>query len=85
MLVAQDYDGSALSAKTPTLNKGDRVALLVDTSQVFGDATTFDSTNGDGIGVRTSISGEVVPEIGSPAVIDFTTPTSYTEQIVNLQ
>ncbi len=81
LLVAQDYDGSALSAETPTLNKGDRVALLVNASQVFRDA----SDDADGIDVRTSISGEVVPEIGTSAIIDFTTPTAYTQRIIALQ
>ncbi len=80
LLAVQDYDGSVLSGETPSLNKGDRVALLVNASKVFGDGST-----GAGIGVRTSISGEVVPEIGTSAIIDFTTPTAYTSEIINLQ
>lgn len=74
LLAIQDYDGSLLS-ENPTMNKGDRVALLINASATFG-----------GVGVRQKAKGEVVPEVGTPGIISFTTPSAFTERsIVDLQ
>ena len=72
-LVVQDYDQSAILGTT--LNKGDIAALLVNTTAVFGTE----------IPVRTHITGKVIPEFGAPGVIDFTTPSTYTTEVVDLQ
>jgi len=74
IIVVQDYDGS-VQQTAPTLNQGDIVALTINATALFGNA----------IPVRTHITGQVVPEFGAPGVIDFTTPSTYTSAIVNLQ
>jgi len=76
ILVLEDADNSCLDA-TPVINKGDKVLLGIDTSVSF-------STN-SGINARTDVMGNVVPEQGSPGVVAFTTPASYTDNIIDLQ
>ncbi|ASJ02568.1 flagellin [Thermococcus profundus] len=73
IIVIQDYDTS-VQENSPTINAGDIVVLTVDVKDLFG-----------AIGVRKHITGQVVPEFGAPGVIDFTTPSTYTTPIVNLQ
>ncbi|ACS34036.1 flagellin [Thermococcus gammatolerans] len=73
IIVVQDYDHS-VQKQAPTLNKGDIVILGVNTYKVFG-----------GIPVRRHITGQVVPEFGAPGVIDFTTPSTYTSTVIELQ
>ncbi|WP_048056195.1 flagellin [Pyrococcus sp. ST04] len=73
IIVVQDYDNS-VQQESPTINAGDIVILTVNVEALFGP-----------IPVRTHITGEVVPEFGAPGVIDFTTPSTYTSAIVNLQ
>lgn len=68
LLILQDYDDS-LEGTNPTLNRGDRAALLVNTTKTFG-----------GIESRGEITGSVVPEIGTEGVIKFNTPTAFTEK-----
>ena len=74
IIVLQDADGS-ITATTPTMNSGDRVALAINTTTVFGSA----------IPVNTHVYGQVKPEFGAPGVIDFTTPPTYTVSVVELQ
>ncbi|AMM53373.1 flagellin [Pyrococcus kukulkanii] len=76
IIVIQDSDGS-VKQTYPTLNTGDIVVLAVNASAVFSD------TNGIPPGTR--ITGEVVPEFGAPGVIEFTTPSTYTESVMELQ
>ena len=74
IIVVQDYDQS-VGSTTPTMNQGDIVILTVNSTALFNKP----------IPVRTHITGKVVPEFGAPGVIDFTTPSTYTTEIVNLQ
>jgi len=74
IIVLQDADGS-IKATTPTMNSGDRVALAINATAVFTSA----------IPVNTHVYGQVKPEFGAPGIIDFTTPPTYTVNIVELQ
>jgi flagellin FlaB len=74
VIVLEDADGSIASGSTPVINRGDHVILAVNTSQCFTNIST-----------RTDVIGMVIPEEGSPGVISFTTPASYTERVVELQ
>ncbi len=73
IIVLQDEDGS-LQWDFPTLNKGDKVIITVNTTTQF-----------TGIEERTHITGQVRPEFGAPGIIDFTTPPAYTTKVVELQ
>jgi flagellin FlaB len=75
ILVLEDADGS-LSRYAPVINAGDKVVLYIDTIACFG---------GDGIAERTDVFGWVYPEYGSPGVISFRTPASYTDTLYDLQ
>ena len=76
IMVLEDADGSCTETN-PVINRGDKVLLCVDTTQSF-------SATG-GIDERTDIWGVACPELGSPAVIAFTTPASYNDNIYDLQ
>jgi len=71
VIVLQDADGSCISTN-PVINFGDHVVLAV------GNAFS-------GISPRTDVFGMVISEEGSPGVIGFRTPESYTETILALQ
>ena len=73
IIVLEDADSSC-SSTSPVINRGDQVYLTVNTSQCFG-----------GIGTREDVFGLVIPEEGSPGVISFTSPSSYSVNIVDLQ
>ncbi len=79
IIVIQDSDDS-LSADYPTLNQGDIVVLTV---RVGTDSQS--GVFGYGIAPGKKITGEVVPEFGAPGVIEFTTPSTYTEEVMELQ
>jgi archaeal flagellin FlaB len=76
ILVLEDADGSCTETN-PVINRGDKVLLCIDTTQSF-------SATG-GINGRTDIWGIVCPEQGSPGVISFITPSSYSNNIYDLQ
>ena len=73
ILVLKDPDTS-LSRYSPVINRGDKVILFVDTHECFGE-----------IGERIDVFGYVYPEHGSPGVISFRTPASYSDTIYDLQ
>ena len=73
ILVLKDPDTS-LSRYSPVINRGDKVICFVDTNVCFGD-----------IGERTDVFGYIYPEHGSPGVISFRTPASYSDTIYDLQ
>lgn len=75
--VVQDTDKSMIdSPNSPVLNWGDIAGILIDTTG-FG--------KGSGLPPATHVTGKVIPENGAAGVIDFTTPHSYTQQILELQ
>jgi len=73
-LVVEDADNSVTSSTVVVINRGDKVYLGVNTTGCFND-----------ISERTDIWGIVVPELGSPGVISFRTPASYTDNVMDLQ
>lgn len=75
IIVCEDADESCQSA-TPVINRGDKVILTVNA----GAAAGFNQ-----LAERTDISGQVIPEEGSPGIIAFRTPSSYTDNILILQ
>ncbi|WP_048151280.1 flagellin [Palaeococcus ferrophilus] len=75
--VINDGDGS-MTKDHPTLSWGDYAALLIDT-------TGFTGPRGAGISPATKIVGKVIPETGAAGVIDFTTPSTYNYNVLELQ
>lgn len=73
VIVVRDVDTSC-SSTTPVINNGDLVVLLVNTSKCFS-----------GISTRTDVSGNVYPEYGISGVIAFTTPSAFSNTIIDLQ
>ena len=73
ILVLNDADGSC-SRYTPVINTGDKVMLFVDAHACFNK-----------IQERTDVFGYVYPEHGSPGVISFRTPSSYSDTVYDLQ
>jgi len=73
IIVLQDADSSCTQA-SPVINFGDHVILAIDSNSVFS-----------GLSPRTDVSGLVISEEGAPGIIGFTTPSSYTDSIMELQ
>jgi len=73
IVVIRDPAGS-LTAAHPVLTTGSEVVLLVNTSAVFG-----------GLAQGQAITGQITPTVGSPGIIQFTTPSAYTEAVMELQ
>ena len=76
IIVLQDEDHSCLQT-TPIINRGDKVVLTIrcDSGGAFGGE----------ISERTDVFGRVVPEVGSPGIISFTTPPAYNDGIFDLR
>ena len=74
--VLQDYDGS-MGQQNPVLTRGDKAVLYIFTNT----SAVFDQQ----ISERTEIFGRVIPEIGAPGVISFTSPKAYVDTIYTLQ
>lgn len=74
--VLQDADGSCTSS-TPIIGYGDHVIIGLDTSSIF--------TTDSGLPPRTDVDGLVLIEEGAPGIIGFTTPSSYVDDIIELQ
>jgi archaeal flagellin FlaB len=73
ILVVEDADDS-LSSSAPVMNRGDKVYLCINTTATHSD---FEE--------RVDIWGIVVPEEGAQGMITFTTPASYTNNVMDLQ
>jgi len=74
IIVLEDADGSCSSGTSAVINSGDYVILSVDTSACFG-----------GFSPRDDIWGMVIPEEGSPGIINFRCPASFTTDVIELQ
>jgi len=73
ILVVEDPDYS-MSQDTPVMNRGDKVYICLNTTAAFND-----------IAERSDVWGMVAAELGSPGVISFRTPASYTDNVMDLQ
>ena len=85
IIALQDYDGS-VKRLSPVINRGDKVVLMIRCSGA--NSSGYNETVGcfgRCIPERTPIFGRVIPEVGAPGVISFTTPMSYNEYIFDLQ
>ena len=66
-----------MSRLTPVMNRGDKVILYIYTNSSY----VFNSQ----ISERVEIFGRVIPEVGAPGVIAFTSPKAYVDVIYTLQ
>ena len=73
IMVIRDIDSSC-SVSTPTINSDDLVVLLLNTTKCFS-----------GLGTRTEVFGDVIPEQGISGAISLTTPSAYIDTIIELQ
>jgi len=73
IIVLEDADGSC-GATTPVINSGDLVVIGINTDKAFS-----------GLSPREDIWGLVMPEEGSPGVINFRCPASFTDAVLELQ
>ena len=73
VLVIEDADDS-ISSTAPVMNRGDKVYLCINAT---GTHNTLEE--------RLDIWGIVVPEEGAPGMVSFTTPASYTDNVMDLQ
>jgi flagellin FlaB len=78
IVVIEDADSSC-SESNPVINRGDKVMLTISARYAFNSSGTY------GIPERTNMWGTVVPEAGSPGVISFTTPSTYADNIFDMQ
>jgi flagellin FlaB len=76
--VLQDFDNT-MTVGNPVINRGDKAALFIRCSPDVNG--TFDRE----IPERTDVYGRIIPEIGAPGVISFTTPMTYIQEIYKLQ
>ena len=73
VMVFEDADGSCASG-TPVINQGDHVMLCIDIETALGTLSP-----------RTDVFGKIITEDGAPGVIGFTSPASYTDDVLELQ
>jgi len=73
ILVFEDADDS-MSSSIPLMNRGDKAFLCINTTAVFSD-----------IPERTTIWGNVIPEEGFGGAIKFDTPSTYADNVMELQ
>ncbi|KYK21540.1 hypothetical protein AYK24_09005 [Thermoplasmatales archaeon SG8-52-4] len=74
IIVLEDADNSCSSATSAVINSGDYIVLGVNVSNCFG-----------GLSPRQDVWGMVIPEDGSPGVINFKCPPSFTDAVMELQ
>ncbi|WP_393971826.1 flagellin [Oxyplasma meridianum] len=73
IVVIRDPSNS-LTSSHPVLTTGSEVVILVNTSAVFG-----------GMKQGQAVTGQINPSVGSPGIIQFTTPSAFTETVMELQ
>jgi len=78
VIVLEDADNTC-TRFNPVLNTGDKVVLKLRCG------STGTGCFGRELPERTNVFGKVIPEIGSPGIIAFTTPATYSDTIFDLQ
>jgi flagellin FlaB len=73
IMVIRDADTSVATI-APVINNDDLVVMLVNTTACFS-----------GIGTRTEVFGDIIPEQGMNGIISFTTPSAFIDTIIELQ
>jgi len=73
ILVFEDADDS-MSSTIPLMNRGDKAFLCINTTAAFND-----------IPERVTIWGNVIPEEGFGGAIKFITPSTYADNVMELQ
>ena len=81
--VLQDYD-SSITEFNPVLNRGDKAVLFLRCG-IQPNNATLSGVFGQEIAERTDVFGKIIPEIGAPGVISFTSPMSYVDTVYTLQ
>ena len=74
IIVIEDADGSCSASTSAVINSGDLVVLGVNTSACFAKLQE-----------REDIWGLVIPEEGSPGVINFQCPAAFSKMVIELQ
>lgn len=74
IIVLEDADGSCSASTSAVINSGDLVVLGVNTSACFAR-----------LQVRDDVWGLVIPEEGSPGVINFKCPAAFSKRVIELQ
>ncbi|ASI99663.1 flagellin [Thermococcus celer] len=83
IIAVADDDGSLNgSPEHPVLSWGDKAAIALWTIPFDDDNNV---ANGYGLPPNTKVTGKVIPENGAGGVIDFTTPSTYTNNLMELQ
>jgi flagellin FlaB len=72
IIVLEDVDGS-LTQTSPVINRGDSIMLTISTEACFG-----------GLGRRQDINGIILPEVGSPGIFAFRTPSLFSDAVYDL-
>lgn len=65
----------SLTALYPVISTGDIAAVILNVTNTFGSNITQNEV----------VQGQITPEQGAPAVIEFTAPESFTTQTITLQ
>jgi len=74
IIVLEDADSSCSASTSAVINSGDLVILGVNTTACFNR-----------LAARDDVWGLVIPEEGSPGVINFKCPASFTDRVMELQ
>lgn len=77
VIVLEDADGSCVRMN-PVINSGDKVVISINCGTTPGCFAAE-------VLERTDVYGQIIPEIGSPGIISFTTPAAYSDTVFDLQ